>query len=502
MGDMALMGGFTEWAHLRLRDHRPGPMSYTPPPSDIPQRSILRKYAARMPDSGAGPGEYQIPTTVGQCRSTVFGPPCGPSPATDAADSEAARTPRKTAARRGPVQPLPKQYSLALTPDTPAFTIYSKIQEKPAGIMVGPGEYTIPSEFGQVGKGPHFGLRTKLPGPCESAPGPAAYNVPRFGDEKPKRKEYISSIRRVRDTELSPGPGSYDDPTTIAARLAPPKRRLYDGPHFGGRYSTLKSTLASGPGPAQYGDLSRVLQKGPKRTPVFRPPLETVPAGKTPRAVANAGPGPGDYQLPSEFDQDFRKGVTVGARTFHAPKRSVGDALGPGSYNLGKPPMTSNGFRFAARPFDPFAIDESDVQTPDDAAEGVSGPGMYNPNLDAVRPSTYRAVGGFGLGERFPEMPAGGPLCYNVRPPTSNAGTVFYRGDYSRSRQLKKQENGGLLYNVENGTIAESVRSGKGCTFGIRYPARATHQVCKPYDETTNMNCQYDDEVTWTTKLM
>ncbi|RNF20158.1 hypothetical protein TcG_03849 [Trypanosoma cruzi] len=81
---MVLIGGFTEWAHLRLRDHRPGPMSYIPVRNDVPERSILKKYPARPAEATVGPGEYQIPSTVGECRSTVFGPASGPVSAADA----------------------------------------------------------------------------------------------------------------------------------------------------------------------------------------------------------------------------------------------------------------------------------------------------------------------------------------------------------------------------------------------------------------------------------
>ncbi|ORC84691.1 uncharacterized protein TM35_000421490 [Trypanosoma theileri] len=499
---MALIGGFTEWAHLRLRDHRPGPMSYTVDNHDIPKGSMLGKYAERRQETTVGPGEYHIPTTVGQCRSTVFGPPCDVSAANDVA---AAQTARKmvvgVSKGRSTPPPLPKQYSLALSPDTPAFSMYGKIRGKPASATVGPGDYAIPSVFDSTGrKGPHFGQRTKILTTRDNVPGPATYNVPRFGDEKPKRKEFITSVHKVIAEDTSPGPGSYGDPTTIAARCAPPKQRLYDGPSFGGRYHMYKRPIVPGPGPADYGDVSRIMRKGPTHTPVFAQKLQTLPSSKTVRAVADSGPGPGDYPIPSEFDQDFRKGMSFGARTWRDEKGAATGTLGPGAHDLGKPPMTSNGFRFAARPFDPAAMEES-AQQARAGGDEPGGPGMYHPNLDAVRPSKYANVSGFGIGSRFPAEQTAGPLCYDVKPTDSVRGTVFYRGDYSRSRHLGANGDGGPSYNVENDTIAEGVRSGKGFTFGLRYPARATHQVCKPYDETTNINCQYEDETTWMTKV-
>ncbi|RNF02309.1 uncharacterized protein Tco025E_08419 [Trypanosoma conorhini] len=498
---MALLGGFTPWAHLRLRDHRPGPMSYPPPGNDIPERSILRKYPTRSREATVGPGEYQIPTTVGQCRSTVFGPPSGPG-STEAARANVSPKRRQTVGKgkRGGVPPLPKQYSLALYPDTPAFSIYSKLQDKPLGSGVGPGEYAIPSSFDLAGKGPHFGQRTKLLTTRDIVPGPGAYQVPRFGDDMPKLKEYITSVRKVHADENGPGPGSYDDPTTIAARLAPPQLRLYDGPRFGGRHSQPKSTLFTGPGPAEYGDVSQIMRKRVRCTPVFRAPIQTVPENKTVRAAVNFAPGPGIYLLPSEFDRDYKKGVSLGARTLREPKPATSATVGPGSYNLGKPPMTSNGFRFAAQPYDPLAFADQEESVAESAASADAGPALYYPKLDAVKPYKYKAVAGFGLGQRFMVRNAGGPLCYDVKPPEPTRSTVFFRGDYRRSRHLHGWADGGPSYEVENDTIADSMRKGKGFTFGIRYPARATHQVCKPYDATTNINCEYPDETTWMTK--
>lgn len=495
------IGGFTEWAHLRLRDHRPGPMSYVAAPCSIPQRSILMKYSSRLPEAGVGPGEYQIPTTIGQCRSTVFGPPLPATtddqPYTDW-ESEKKVHRRKTRSRP---PPLPKQYSLALTPDTPRFTMYGKLHEKLAVNNVGPGDYAIPSMFGESSKGPHMGQRTKLLTSRDVVPGPASYDIPRFGDEKPKRKEYITSVRKMPKVESGPGPGSYDDPTTIAARLAPPKQRLYEGPLFGGRHPISKSGMTVGPGPAQYGDVSRSVSKNITHTPVFRTPTNLPPRQQEFLSTAGAGPGPGEYVLPSEFDRTCSKGPVFRGRSKREKASAASSGIGPGSYDLGKPPMTSNGFRFAAHPYDPLEISKVPTRAPSRSVDSASAPAPYLPNWDAVLPSKYRAVAGFGIGKRFQEPESGGPLCYNVGPPDSGRATVFYRGDYSRSRRPERRDDGASSYSVENDTIADAVRKGKGITFGIRYPARATHQVCKPYDETTNINCQYDDEVTWMTKL-
>ncbi|KAF8279915.1 hypothetical protein TcBrA4_0098310 [Trypanosoma cruzi] len=499
---MVLIGGFTEWAHLRLRDHRPGPMSYIPVRNDVPERSILKKYPARPAEATVGPGEYQIPSTVGECRSTVFGPASGPVSAADAkagSEKSSKENLRKKKGRK--LSPLPKQYSLALSPDTPAYSIYGKLRDRPLGSGVGPGEYAISSSFDSSGKGPHFGERTKLLTTRDIVPGPGAYQLPRFGDDTSKRKEYITSVRRVPERENGPGPGNYDDPTTIAARLAPKKLRLYEGPLFGGRHYKSNCSLSTGPGPAEYGDVSRIMRKGIRCTPKFHPPVQTVPPHKTVRGTMELSQAPYTYYLPSDFDRDYNKGVSLGARVFYQPKTAASDAVGPGLYDLGKPPMTSNGFRFAAQPYDAIALAEMEEKAAATASNAASGPNMYYPNLDAVRPSRYRAVAGFGLGERFLVQNAGGPLCYDVKPPEATRATVFYRGDYRRSKNLHGLGDGGPSYVVENDTIADNTRKGKGFTFGIRYPARATHQVCKPYDATTNINCEYPDETTWMTKL-
>ncbi|KAG8341245.1 hypothetical protein ERJ75_001335700 [Trypanosoma vivax] len=489
-----MVGGFTEWAHLRLRDHRPGPTSYVVPAPPSSQRSMLGKLPIREDGPTVGPGEYHIPSTIGTGRAATFGPPDGPH--TPSGSLTPSKSPKRRHLKRKPRRSL-LQDAKKLA-DAPAFSMGCKLKDPQSCCPVGPGEYEIPSQFGAPGKGPTFGKRTMIPTTRDDVPGPASYSMPPFDYEKPKTREVVTSMQRLQRTDTGPGPGSYDDPTTIAARFAPPARRLCDAARFGGRTSSMWSCLHRGPGPSEYGDVSRIATKGPTHTPVFREPMSKnqskapgTPRGKYLPAM--------DSMLPSDFDYIPNKGVSFGSRTWKPLGSAATGKLGPGEYNLGKPPMTSNGFRFALQPYDPYAIDKAACSA-QNSPQAASGPSMYHPNLDAVRPSRLRGVGVFGIGERFTEPQQPGSHCYNLRPLSPGRGTVFYRGDYSRSTYMKKEKGNGPAYNVENNTIMEGVRQGKGVTFGIRYPARATHQVCKPYDETTNINCVYGDEMTWLVK--
>ncbi|EAN77812.1 hypothetical protein, conserved [Trypanosoma brucei brucei TREU927] len=484
-----MVGGFTEWAHLRLRDHRPGPMNYDLTVSDAPKRSILGKYPIRQSGSGVGPGQYCIPSTIGDCRSTILRPPVAAVPGN--ADRVSPKRPSRSASKgRAAIRSVSETKKYLA--DAPAFSIYGKLKDITPVNLAGPGDYDFPSTFGAPGKGPTFGKRTKLLTTRDIVPGPATYDVPRFGDEKPKGREIITAIERKHKTDTGPGPGSYDDPTTIAARIARTKRFIVDVPTFGVRPPTPSVAIHRGPGPAQYGDVSRIMTKTVTRTPIFREP--TVRTPKSEAEVVKEEPV-SDGNLPSDFDYTYSKGVSFGPRSFVLLVPSTSDVVGPGSYDLSKVPHRVRGGRFAQHPYDLHAAAKALMKSREVAVTG-GGP-MYNPNIDAVKPVKSFCIPGFGAAKRFCDQTSTGSNFYNIRPLSPGRSTVFYRGDYNKSAYLKGQESSKLMYNVKNGTIAEGVEQGKGVTFGIRYPARATHQVCKPYDETTNINCVYADEMTW-----
>nr|CCC93564.1 conserved hypothetical protein [Trypanosoma congolense IL3000] len=492
---VTMVGGFTEWAHLRQRDHRPGPMSYDLPPFNAQKRSILGKRHQQAVDFTVGPGQYKIPSTIGQCRSTVL------RPEVVAVDAAGTDFPRKTT-RDSSVSKKKKDrracdlVNRTYLADAPAFSIYGKLKDPPPVSLAGPGDYEIPSSFGISGKGPTFGKRTVIPTSRDVVPGPASYDLPPFGKEKTVRKEIITAIERKHKEEPGPGPGSYDDPTTIAARLGQQRKSLVDAPTTGSRVLIFSGVSHVGPGPGAYGDVNRILMKTVKRTPIMREP--TIKASKANKEDAADSHLPEEYNLPSDFDYSYTKGVSFGARTVIKNSAAVHDRVGPGSYDVVKPLASIKGGRFAQHPYDANAAARTSPNRRE-ASNSVGG-SFYNPNLDAIKPTKTYCIPGFGAARRFTEPTTSGSHCYNIRPLSPGRGTVFFRGDYSKRGCVKPQESSQLMYNVKNGTISETVEQNKGFTFGVRYPARATYQVCKPYDETTNINCVYGDELTWCVK--
>eukprot|EP00796_Vickermania_ingenoplastis_P005608 gene5609-4029_t len=488
--------GLNDYAQLRLRDQRPGNGEYQLPPafgpkSDSLKKSILRKYDVNNQfRNPVGPGHYNLPEITGRSRATQFGPALEKDERGNPLVPPVPQDPPKEPP--GEVRDLAKQYSLALHPDTPQYSLYGKIAEKEKEKTVGPGTYTIPSAFDRrtwgVPEGAHLGARTDMEHD-RGIPGPGTYNVKRFGDVLPQPKEYIEMPKRKLDLHNIPGPGSYEDPTTIAYRLTS-KPKLWQRCTFGGRCDPRRRKV--GPGPAGYniGGLNHFIERKRRHAPTFKRP------SGFPRKVQTK-PYPKDHPeivLPSDFDYDYKKGKSMIPRWHDKELRKEGPevVISPDApYKLPK------GGRFAFAPFDPYAA----LQNTEKEASALGN--KYDPNYSIVEKRQPAAT--INSPRALPGNPTSvpGPGYYNpdykILYPPGNA-TIFYKGDFHDRGENPAAAGPGPGEHYNDAT--EYSRSIQGCTghgksFGIRYPARSTYQHCKPRDANTNVNCIYPDELTW-----
>lgn len=492
--------GLNDYAQLRLRDHRPGNGEYQLPPAfgpkaDSQHRSILRKYEVndkfRNP---VGPGQYNLPDITGKGRATQFGPELPRDEDGNVVVPEVPAAPPVD--RNVKLNPLAKQYSLALTPDTPLYSLYGRLSTdliNHATGPLGPGEYTLPSDFDRrtwgVPEGAHLGVRTDLDHD-RGIPGPGTYDVKRFGDVLPAPKEYTEMPKKKKTVNLTPGPGSYEDPTTISYRLTS-KPKLWQRCTFGGRCDPRRRKL--GPGPAAYNisGMNQFIERKRRHAPKFK-----KPSGLPRRRKAK--PYPKDHPevvLPSDFDYDYRKGKSMLPR-WH-DKETGQTEVGPGDYDTSAAIPPPRGGRFSSAPFDPYAA----MQANENAPASLGNP--YHPSYDLVEPRQSSAIinSPRAMGGNTSNVP--GPGYYNpdydfLHPP--GTATIFYKGDFhDRGGYPSTAGPGPGEHHNDESEYSRSIQGNRynGKTFGIRYPARGTHQHCKPKDHTTNVNCIYADELTW-----
>ncbi|GET92558.1 hypothetical protein, conserved [Leishmania tarentolae] len=551
-----MLGGFTNYAHLRLRDHRPGNGDYELPPefgpnSSSSKRSILaRHYTPTGGEScSVGPGAYALPTTIGTGRSTRF------SPMLSAGNGSTVKVSAGQCASDRPLAAAatePKQYSMALCPDTPSYSLGSRLKsewdQQSAAASPGPAAYDVPGYFDTLDPrqqqqhpcsgpvpGVHLGIRTVLPESRERAgvPGPGAYHLVRFGDELPRTREpLITGSRRGCGTVAgTPGPGAYDDPTTIGYRAGQVQRRRFftQCSTFGGRWRR-REFHTTGPGPAAYNTLASTkrLEKNQRHAPKFvrrQPPLDRLSVAEDAAArtkLSGALTQQAFPTLPSDFDYDCRKGKTIGgklhkplARTApsHLTQAAADKPSGSRAFWESPPPP---GGRFAATPFDSQAQSLAAEKAVADAArlsEGGSckpGPGSYTVEVKLTTRRVPASLFGRMLSAKSVSVENGvpGPGHYRVIDEMGNRGTIFYKGDFhprgcgGQSGPAAESVGVGPGAHYNDDTMYSSSINGdrvnnKGFTMGTRYPARATYQHCAPYDETTNINCVYDDELNW-----
>ncbi|KPI83793.1 hypothetical protein ABL78_7157 [Leptomonas seymouri] len=554
-----MIGGFTNYAHLRLRDHRPGNGDYELPPTFGPdssssKRSILgRNCVPQGTDScGVGSCAYDVPSTIGTGRATRFAPPSKRD------TSPSSSSPTKAVTSAPPTEP--KQYSMALSPDTPSYSLYGRLrsewEQQSSYASPGPAAYAVPGYFDQlnpaqqqhafsgVAPGVHFGMRSNLSETREreGVPGPGTYNLVRFGDEVRRTHEPIISRRRrphgvSGGMSDSPGPGAYDDPSSIGYRAAQIKAKRLFAPSstFGGRWKGREYHTA-GPGPAAYNTLhaAKVLEKDQRHPPKFVPTQSWRSSrsnsefGRKKKKASDSSlnsvqPLP---TLPSDFDYDYRKGKSILGK-WHLPlgqpsAASMGDAgsSGPAFWESPLP----RGGRFTAGPYDPNALELAAEAAKTGAARAseetrqIPGPASYQAQYNLTEQRAPAALFGHTSSSKFTNADNGvpGPGHYCTVDDASNQrfgghGPVFYKGDFhprgcDRRPSAGEENGGGPGAHYNDGTLYSCSINGdrasnKGYTMGIRYPARATYQYCAPYDETTNINCVYPDELTWETKV-
>lgn len=630
-------GGFDAYAHLRLRDTRPGPGYYNsplPPSSSSSQRTILsRVKEAKGFVSAAGPGEYDLPSTIGTGRAARLPPHADDLPSDEETDA-VTRKPRSRVVD-------PKQNSMALCPDTPSFSIYGRLAQdlwvESTFPNAGPGSYDLPREFGAVKplgsgrggsgrttrpspsavKGKTIGLKTKVLGAWldSGAPGPGTYDVRRFGDTLDSQRagaggnEGGSFLLDKKECSLGgtgprwargadgsrvggPGPGDYEDPTSIAARcrcdedvgaekggLLPSRaaalRSLNANGTFSSRshkggYCLMESTVLS-PGPAAHcvDKDAEVLAKyatkqAPRFMPIRFPPVEELmrrgrrgggkAAAGSSSSSGDAGVGAGrrrrrrrhpskrpDARISSDFDFDFRKGFSFLGRwhdrvppklpknRFDLEEEARADRFvtrGPHALLASHPysPLNTAMDKERAREREEFyVVTECRCDSTTGLREITPGPGSYNVRYDAVE-RRNKGVVLLEAVDRPHASDATGPRHYApkynlVHRDDGTRGPTFYKGDFrmhgqveeclpgrQRESEKKKDVHGAwpdpAVYYNDDTVYARSIHGDamggeKGYRFGIRYPARAIHQVAPPKDALTNTNCAYSDERLW-----
>lgn len=501
--------GLNDYAQLRLRDHRPGNGNYQLPPSigpgsGSPQKSILRKYPDTDHSRNAvGPGQYNLPDLTGTGRKARFVPDLVRDSNGNTVFPSREKTPEKDSSKRKiSMHPLAKQYSMALCPSTPQYSLYSRFSSdlaKDSTGPIGPGEYQIASEFQPsnwgVPKGASFGLKLDLYHD-QGFPGPGTYNTEGIGDALPFPKEYNPMPPKKRTAYATPGPGTYEDPTTISNRI-PTRTKLWQRCTFGGKDDHRRERRA-GPGPAGYNiaNMNQFLERKQRHAPTFHRSCRVPrrPQGKRDSAEKTFP----NVTIPSDFDYDYKKGKSMLPRWHDKPPEK--NEAGPGNFSTDVLFAPPHGGRFAAAPFNPYAM----LQSREKEREKPSAGNFYYPSYKFVEKRTRgglinpsRSNGG------APSHPIPGPGHYHYTDDATNSSgraTLFYKGDFhDRGGGSGGFGPGpGAHYNDESeysASIQGSKRFGK--SFGIRFPARATYQHCKQVDETTNINCIYPDEQTW-----
>lgn len=498
--DESVTGGLNSYAQLRLRDHRPGNGTYELPPAFGPKadslhKSILHKYdTSNHNRNPVGPGQYTLPDITGTGRAVQFGKPLDRDEAGNVIFPDPPQPPPvEEPARPGP---LAKQYSLALTPNTPSYSLYGRLPTNVTSSTgnIGPGEYPLASDFDRrtwgVPEGAHFGLRTDIDHDRE-IPGPGTYDVKRFGDVLPAPKELLDMPRKKKAVSSTPGPGTYEDPTTIAYRLTS-KPKLWQRCSFGGRCEPHKRRV--GPGPAAYNitGMTRFIERKQRHAPKFRRP-SGFPRRTKERPAPKNRP---EIVLPSDFDYDYKKGKSMLPR-WHEQDGGKSN-VGPGDYDTSAKLPPPRGGRFASVPFDPYA-----AMKPGEAPATTMG-NPYHPNYGYIEKRHPTAIinSPRGTGGNH-NMAVPGPGYYNpnydiLLPP--GPATVFYKGDFhERGGYPDASGPGPGEHTNDQSAYSGSIEGNRhlGKSFGIRYPAGGVHQNCKPYDATTNVNCIHADELTW-----
>ena len=365
----------------------PGPGHYLAELDTIGKNSRSAVFATAQPPAAPtsldpGPGQYDAHLQFQRLHA-------GPSvtiPATSHLDDDATRR------RHDANTPGPGQYDLQLSAGRSAIIPLAQRPSVAAGDVPGPGHYD-PARYGEKhGAGPAAFITGRHAEPSAHAdvPGPAAYDGSR-GDAlvfeaAPKYTipgRYADAASE--DERRRPGPGQYDLGST-----------LRDNGITIAQSSHPSDALKDVPGPGMY-NVADAAQ---------------VPAHRFSQASRDAGlpqppdgPAVGWYNISNGLDvtKERPPAYTIGqgAREPHHPD-AAGTLVGPGYYNLGKPPHEGPAYSIAGSggPGGSGAVPQSDTPGPgyynvrDDGSHGISfttanrDPGV-GPNGDIPGPGKY-----------------------------------------------------------------------------------------------------------------
>ena len=228
------------------------------------------------------------------------------------------------------ISPGPGEYNKELTPVGPKFSLAGRPSPPKHEVSPGPGHYDLPqfptSSTTILGK-PKIDHDNKIPGPGAYFPN-KSYTSLAFSTSKESR---------FKEIPPTPGPGDFHSDL------------LPQGPKysFTGRGSSLKPNLSqslASPGPGSY-DLPSTASKISAR--VFGKPSEPEP---------QQVPGPGAY-IHNEFNMSGNKGFSMGTASRHDPTTASRGVPGPGAYDSAR--ARSVGYSFPKEPRQELRVDEA-----------------------------------------------------------------------------------------------------------------------------------------------
>ena len=442
--------GLADFATVKNKDREkfPGPGQYTPRDGlgTVKREHVTIKGRGKDSTNPNSP-RTAIPTgtseEVGPGKYYREQGPSGPAFSIAAPHSTGATKPRET--DLGPAY-SPRQYQMATDPHGPKFSISFKTRGSGAPLTDNPGpEYNLPSTLSQkgvslAGKTSQSPRRTEN---GETAPGPGAYQVERFGDRVAKPRNIpIHHSGRTERPEDEVGPGKYViDQHTIAAKTTPRDRVACA---FGGRNFPPLPTPCGAPGPAAYGESEKMKVSWSTLETRKGKTMGTKPAESSEIDAIYPRPGPGDYDIPSTFNSGGTKGFSFGQKI--AQWQSKNTQPGPQDKNINVTQYSlaaeiakdPKGFRFAGRSKQ-FDKSESARAKSEWRTKKVDGPGpaSYDPKPIGPTPPAFsmtaREHGGGLFMDTGTQGP--GPGTYNIKDDRDvGKAPIFYKGSFADSR--------------------------------------------------------------------
>lgn len=295
--------------------------------------------------------------------------------------------------------PGPGAYNLGALPKGPSALIgvAARAPSNPSDAVPGPGAYALPGALSPLG--PTFGIAQRMPPlPNSDTPGPGMYDAGGAGMfDGPQYSFPLASNRPPAATDV-PGPGMYDAGRGKDATM--PQDSVYTFPR-GKRYEHENTNRDNGPGAYNLGE-------APHAGPAWSF-AQGAPHGRGLGGTAAETPGPGSYHPQNLWDGT---GPTIQGK-WKDGGQSAGP--GPGAYRV--------------HDFDPYARDMATVIDFSKGGERVTnakikvvssvGPGEY------YHFERYTGTKQFPIFNRFPEKfvePTPGPPDYH----SPNVENPFY----------------------------------------------------------------------------